>query len=66
MWQRNVIFCAIFRPHAFRKKWVSGMRSKLGAEKRKIPENQWFSGIWWRLGDSNPRPHACEACALTS
>ena len=22
--------------------------------------------IWWRLGDSNPRPHACEACALTS
>ena len=30
-------------------------------EKRKIPENQWFSGIWWRLGDSNPRPHACEA-----
>ena len=22
--------------------------------------------VWWRLGDSNPRPHACEACALTS
>ena len=22
--------------------------------------------FWWRLGDSNPRPHACEACALTS
>ena len=22
--------------------------------------------VWWRLTDSNCRPHACEACALTS
>ena len=22
--------------------------------------------FWWRLMDSNHRPHACEACALTS
>ncbi len=21
--------------------------------------------FWWRLRDSNARPHACEACALT-
>ena len=24
------------------------------------------SAFWWRLMDSNHRPHACEACALTS
>lgn len=26
-----------------------------------------FNGvfIWWRQGDSNPRPHGCEPCALT-
>ena len=21
--------------------------------------------LWWRQGDSNPRPHGCEPCALT-
>ena len=37
------------------------------------PQTESESGVlplhkssWWRLGDSNPRPHACEACALTS
>ena len=62
----NVIFRAIFRPHAFRRNLLLGMRSKFFVEKEKTVETLRVSTVWWRLGDSNPRPHACEACALTS
>ena len=34
--------------------------------KQKRPPKWMAFFLWWRLGDSNPRPHACEACALTS
>ncbi len=33
-------------------------------EKRLL--KQFFLMIWWRQRGSNPRPHACEACALTN
>src|SRR5690242_3065033 len=33
--------------------WICGLRVSLGGR-----EN------WWTAGDSNPRPHRCERCAL--
>ena len=36
--------------------------------KAKAPKTQCFRcfSYWWRQGDSNPRPHGCEPCALTN
>ena len=35
-------------------------------KKKKAPESKDSGAFWWRLVGSNHRPHACEACALTS
>ena len=49
----NVIFRAIFRPHAFHRNLLLGMRSKFFVEKEKTVETLRVSTVWWRLGDSN-------------
>ena len=43
----------------------TSLRSKLATKQKTADKSRRFS-VWWRVADSNRRPSACEADALTS
>ena len=46
--------------------WHVTSKREVGRKRKSLKPLRFQAFSWWRLGDSNSRPHACEACALAS